>query len=192
MPTLNQKKDDTTSSLTKCHLSNEERNFTKEKIMAIKSVKTIQEGFEQDKADYWAMRDGLLLKHKGKWIAIHKGKVVAVGDDMISIMDEALTEDGYAYVNKLGEEDKIIIRNRRVKFAYDESYSPTSMPLITATLYNFNQSHSKVCHEVIPDTGADLTCLPIGDCNQIGIFRFPYYLGISHAFGGESRQTITV
>ena len=81
--------------------------------MTTKDIKTIQEGFEQDKRDYWAIREELLPKLKGKWVAVHKGKVVAVGDDMISIMDKALSEDGYAYVNKLGEEDKIIIKSRR-------------------------------------------------------------------------------
>jgi hypothetical protein len=157
--------------------------------MTIKNIKTIQEGFEQDKRDYWTMREELLPRLKGKWIVVHKGKVVTVGDDMISIMDKALSEDGYAYVNKLGEEDKIIIKSRRVEFAYDQSYSPTPMPLVTATFYNFDQSRSKRCSDAIPDTGADLSCLPLADCHQIDLFRFPYYSGISYAFGGGFRQT---
>jgi len=143
--------------------------------MAAEDIKTIQEGFEQDKRDYWAMREEILPKLKGKWVAVHKGKVVAVGDDMISIMDKALSGDGYAYANKLGEEDKIIIKNRRIEFAYDRSYAPTPMPLVTATFYNFDQSRSKRCSDAIPDTGADLSCLPLADCHQIDLFRFPYY-----------------
>ena len=158
--------------------------------MTTKDIKTIQDGFEQDKRDYWAMREELLPKLKGKWVAVHSGKVVAVGDDMISIMDKALSEDGYAYVNKLGEEDKIVIKSRRIEFAYDQNYSPTPMPLVTATFYNFDQSRSKRCSDAIPDTGADLSCLPLADCYQIDLFRFPYYSGVSHAFGGGIRQTI--
>ena len=131
--------------------------------MTTKDIKTIQEGFEQDKRDYWTMREELLPKLKGKWVAVHNGDVVAVGDDMISIMDKALSEDGYAYVNKLGEEDKIIIKSRRVEFAYDQNYSPTSIPIATATFYNFDQSRSKRCSNAIPDTDADLSCLPIPD-----------------------------
>ncbi|MBM3238017.1 hypothetical protein FJZ31_17135 [Candidatus Poribacteria bacterium] len=157
--------------------------------MTAKDIKTIQEGFEQDKRDYWTIREELLPKLKGKWVAVHKGNVVAVGDDMISIMDKALSEDGYAYVNKLGEEDKIIIKSRRIEFAYDQSYSPTPIPIVTATFYNFDQSRSKRCSNAIPDTGADLSCLPIVDCHPIDLFRFPYYSGISYAFGGGTRQT---
>ncbi len=79
----------------------------------------IQEGFDADKEAYWSMRDELLAKYRGKWVAIHKGRVVAVGDDLISIADEAIRDDGYAYTNKVGDEDKIVVMKRRRKFAYD-------------------------------------------------------------------------
>ena len=87
----------------------------------------IQEGFDADKETYWSMRDELLAKYRGKWIAVHKGRVVAVGDDPVSIMDEAICEDGYAYTNKVGEEEKIIVRKRRRKFNY-AIVEPTSEP----------------------------------------------------------------
>jgi hypothetical protein len=35
-----------------------------------------------------------------------------VGDEPLAIMDQALADDGYAYTNKVGEEDKIVIRQR--------------------------------------------------------------------------------
>jgi hypothetical protein len=76
----------------------------------------VEQGFEQDRQDYWAMREELLAKYPGKWVAVHKGRVVAVGDDPLSLMDHALAEDGYAYTNKVGAEDKIVIRQRRVSF----------------------------------------------------------------------------
>jgi hypothetical protein len=72
----------------------------------------VEKGFEQDRLDYWAMRDELLAKYAGKWVAVHKGSVVAVGDEPLAIMDQALASDGYAYTNKVGEEDKIVIRQR--------------------------------------------------------------------------------
>ena len=70
-------------------------------------LKQIDEGFKRDEQDYWNMRSELLKKYKGKWVAIHKGRVVAFSDDIIEIIQEALTEDGYAYTNKVGEEDKL-------------------------------------------------------------------------------------
>lgn len=76
----------------------------------------VERGFEQDRQDYWAMRGELLAKYSGKWVAVHRGRVVAVSDDPLSIMEQALAEDGYAYTNKVGEEDKIVVRQRWVTF----------------------------------------------------------------------------
>lgn len=148
----------------------------------------VEKGFEQDRRDYWALRDELLRKYAGKWVAVHKGRVVAAGDDPLSIMEQALSEDGYAYTNRVGEEDKIVIRQRRVLFPYDDTYSPTALPRISATLHNFPQTKSKTVTDAIPDTGADVTCLPADDCQELELFLFPYYTGISHPFGGTRRQ----
>ena len=79
----------------------------------------VENGFEQDRQDYWAMRDKLLTQYPGKWVAVHKGRVVSVADDPLSIMEQALAEDGYAYTNKVGDEDKIVIRQRRNLTSYD-------------------------------------------------------------------------
>ena len=119
---------------------------------------TVEKGFEQDRLDYWAMRDELLAKYPGKWVAVHKGRVIAVADDPLSIMEQAVAEDGYAYTNKVGDEDKIVIRQRRVSFPYDDSYSPTPLPRVAAVLYNFRQTKRKNVSDAIPDTGADVTC----------------------------------
>ena len=148
----------------------------------------VEEGFEQDRQAYWEMREELLAKYSGKWVAVHKGRVVAVGDDPLSIMEQALAEDGYAYTNKVGEEDKVVVRQRRVSFPYDASYAPTPIPRIRAVLHNFPQTKSKTVTDAIPDTGADVTCLPGDDCQELELFLFPYYLGISHPFGGVSRH----
>ncbi len=42
--------------------------------------------------------------------------------------------------------------------------------------------------DAIPDTGADVTCLPVDDCQDLDLFLFPYYSGISHPFGGVRRR----
>ena len=81
------------------------------------------------------MRGELLRKYAGKWVAVHRGRVVAAGNDPLSIMEQALSEDGYAYTNRVGEEDKIVVRQRRVLFPYDDTNSPTALPRISATLH---------------------------------------------------------
>ena len=105
---------------------------------------------------------------------MHNGQVVAAGGDPLSIMEEALAKDGYAYTNKVREEDKIVIRQRRIAFAYDETYSPTAMPRVTATVHNFAQPKSKTVTDAIPDTGADVSCLSVGDCQDLDLLRFPF------------------
>lgn len=149
--------------------------------------KVVEQGFEQDRQAYWAMRKELITQYAGQWVAVHKGRVVVVGNDPLSIMEQALAEDGYAYMNKVGEEDQIVVRQRRVSFPYDETYSPTPIPRITVTLHNFARTKSKTVTDAIPDTGADVTCLPVDDCQELELFLFPYYAGISHPFGGASR-----
>jgi predicted aspartyl protease len=148
----------------------------------------VEKGFEQDRQDYWAMRDQLLIKYPGKWVAVHKGRVVSVGDEPLSIMEPALAEDGYAYTNKVGDEDKIVIRQRRVSFPYDATYSPTPLPRVAAVMHNFQRTKSKAVVDAIPDTGADVTCLPMDDCQDLDLFLFPYYRGVSHPYAGASRS----
>jgi len=118
------------------------------------------------------MRDELLAKYTGKWVAVHKGRVIAVADEPLSIMEQALAEDGYAYTNKVGDEDKIVIRQRRVSFPYDDSYSPTPLSARRTVLRNFSQTKSKTVTDAIPDRGADVTCLPMNDCQDLDIFSF--------------------
>ena len=63
-----------------------------------------------------------------------------MADEPLAIMDQALAGDGYAFTNKVGEEDKVVIRQRRVAFSYDDTYSPTPLPRLAAVLHNFPQT----------------------------------------------------
>ena len=99
-----------------------------------------------------------------------------------------LAEDGYAYTNKVGDEDKIVIRQRRVSFPYDDAYSPTPLPRLAAVFHNFPRTTSKTVTDAIPDTGADVTCLPMDDCQDLDLFLFPFYTGVSHPFAGVRRS----
>lgn len=155
-----------------------------------KELAVAHAGFEADKQSYWKMRPDLLMKYPGKWVAVHKGQVVAVGDDLISIVGEATREDGYAYTNKVGDEDKIIVRKRRRKFNYDKSYAPTALPRISMKFSNPAFSKNQTWDDIIPDTGSDLSSLPNEDCEKLELFRFPYFQGTSHSFGGVSRQSV--
>lgn len=45
--------------------------------------------FEKEKQAYWTMRDKLLQQYKGKWVAVVNEQVVAIGDKMSKVMEEA-------------------------------------------------------------------------------------------------------
>jgi hypothetical protein len=113
-----------------------------------------------------------------------------VGDDLVSIIDEAIREDGYAYTNKVGDEDKVIVTKRRRKFSYDTNYVPNAMPQVGAKFSNPVLTVSQVWHNVIPDTGSDLSSLPADDCERLDLYRFPLFQGLSHSYGGQSHPTI--
>lgn len=158
--------------------------------MGRERLKEIEEGFRKDEQDYWKMRDELFKKYKGKWVAVHKGRVVACGDDMIELIQASLKEDGYAYTNKVGDEDKLRFKRRRVSFAYNTDYSPSALPQVRVKFSNYFRTASKVYDDVIPDTGADITCLPFDDCEQIDLYVSPYARGLSERYAQEGVREV--
>ena len=68
--------------------------------------------FQEDENFYNSIGDLLLREKKGKWVAVHDRKVVAVADNLDSLLRltfEAV--EGPCYVNRVGEEQ---IVGRRV------------------------------------------------------------------------------
>ncbi len=116
-----------------------------------------QEQFEREKQAYFAMRDELLQKYFGKWVAIVDGKVAALGDQMSKVAAEAFQKTGKAimFVTCIGKEDTVLkVRRFGVGF-YDPSFAPP-MPMISASISDpYRQRHTEVI--TIVDTGADLT-----------------------------------
>jgi len=155
--------------------------------MADVDTQTAQEGFEQDQKAYWEMWDELLKVYPGKWVAVHKAKIVAIADTLLGVAEEGAKEDGYAYCNCVGKEDEIVVVKRRLQFSYDLTYAPTALPRITAHFMDPIRSLKRTFTNVIPDTGCDLTCLPIQDCQALDLFRFPIFSGRSRSFGGTLR-----
>jgi predicted aspartyl protease len=119
---------------------------------------------------YLRMRAGLLAKHRGHWVAIDKGQVVAAGPKLMEVMEAASVNGGHPYIALLGGEDAVVFRVRRAVFPYDASYQPFALPRLTATFWNHAETHSQQRLDVIPDTGADVCVLPDTDCKAIDLF----------------------
>jgi len=48
----------------------------------------LTEAYLTNEKVYWQQREDLLRRLANKWVAVHNGQVVAVGEDMATVMDE--------------------------------------------------------------------------------------------------------
>lgn len=153
----------------------------------------LTEAYLANEKVYWQQREQLVQRLANKWVAVHNGQVVAVGEDMATVMDE-VGKQGLcdAYIEKVGGESDTVftIRHRReIGFAYDSSYIPP-IPRIEVKFLNFQQSHHATYTDVIPDTGADNTVLPFGDCAAASIFSSPFYSSFSRGIDSVPTPTL--
>lgn len=112
---------------------------------------------------YLQMRDSLLPRFRGQWVAVHEGKVIAADSQLLTVTEAAAAARGHPYIALVGAEEQVVFRVRRVVFAYDRACQPFPLPRVTATYWNHAESHSQTRADVIPDTGADLSVLPDSD-----------------------------
>ena len=127
------------------------------------------ESFKQDEEEYWQMREKLLKQYRGKWVAFHQKEILSSGNNLSQVTLEAFQKSNRgAFITKVGEEDKIITKIRfRKEFDYDMEYEPFPLPQAQVKFYSFEKTMSKAYQRVIPDTGADTTCLPTKDCQSL-------------------------
>jgi hypothetical protein len=153
----------------------------------------LTEAYLENEKVYWQQREQLVRRFANKWVAVHNGQVVTVGEDMATVMDE-VGKQGLcdAYIEKVGGESDTVftIRQRReIGFPYDSSYTPP-IPRIEVKFLNFQQSHHATYADVIPDTGADNTVLPFGDCAAVSIFSSPFYSSFSRGIDSAPTPTL--
>jgi hypothetical protein len=147
------------------------------------------EQFAAEEDAYWRLRDDLLRQHRGKWVAIVEGKVVAVGDRMNSVAAEAyrVTGSRVKFVACVGKED-FQVRVRQVLGWFDMDYDP-ALPL-TGLAVASPDGATEVATQALVDTGADISVLTSSTADSAGLWSFPsgwaYVGGI--AGGGERRM----
>jgi len=127
----------------------------------------LNDDFRENETFYWKTRASLIKKYRGRWIAIHKGKVITAGEDIFNVMQQVGKQKCHAYITKVGNENQIVFKNRRIEFDYDTEYPEFALPQAHVTFSNFSQSASQKFEDVIPDTGSDGTGLPLDDCKAI-------------------------
>jgi predicted aspartyl protease len=124
----------------------------------------------KNEAAYWKLRPKLLRRFRGKWVVIFGRGVVAQAETPMDALDEANKFGRDAYVDQVGEEDRVKFRIRRVQFPYDSSYAPP-LPRAEVGFSDFRGRNEQTLGEVIPDTGADCSALPKSDLQSLGILE---------------------
>jgi len=84
--------------------------------------------FIENEKHYWTIRDRLLRKYRGQWVAFHDGKIVATSLDISDLIEQVGKMGGHPYIAKVGEEDSLVFKVRRRGFSYDEEYRPFVLP----------------------------------------------------------------
>jgi hypothetical protein len=73
---------------------------------------------------YLRIRDSLLGPYRGQWVAVHDGKMIVAGTNLMEVMERASICGGHSYIALVGGEDAAVFRVRRAVFAYDQAYQP--------------------------------------------------------------------
>jgi len=159
------------------------------KGMSKEYKKYLHEDFLANEKHYWRMREELLRKYRGQWVAIHKGIVVASSEDVWKITEAVGKLGCHAYIAKVGEED-LAFKVRRREFAYDQTYRPFALPQAEVTFANYACTSVRLYSDVIPDTGADLSMLPEQDCLDIDLFGSPYFSTLTRGVVGPGLSVL--
>jgi hypothetical protein len=62
--------------------------------------------FLENEESYWRVRESLLTRYRGKWVAVRAGQVVAEADDVLTILDLVAGLDGHPYIALVGDEGR--------------------------------------------------------------------------------------
>jgi hypothetical protein len=118
--------------------------------------------WRKNEADYWAVRESLLERHRGRWIGFADGRVVAEGGSPVQVLHEAFEVASHPYVTCVGDE-YAPCQLRRSSFPYDAAYPGEPLPLVEVEFRPVSGTPGIPFDRVIPDTGADSTALPWAD-----------------------------
>jgi hypothetical protein len=129
-------------------------------------AKQIHPDRRKNEADYWAVRDQLLVQYRDQWIGFADGRVVASGTSPVAVFHEAEATGLHPFFICVGREEEPC-RIRRVTSPYDTHYPGEPLPVISVEFRHASGSPGVVFDRMIPDTGADATVLPWADCQTL-------------------------
>jgi len=89
----------------------------------------LSEAYLANERAYWQQREQLVQRFANKWVAVHNGQVVTVGEDMATVMDE-VGKQGLcdAYIEKVGGETDTFFQSGNVLRLASPMIAPISRP----------------------------------------------------------------
>lgn len=72
--------------------------------------KMSQAAFLREQEAFERLKPGLLAEHRGKYVVIHDGKVFAIGDNEMELIERAYDELGYVplYVGLIEDQEPVV------------------------------------------------------------------------------------
>jgi hypothetical protein len=152
-------------------------------------ARQVHPDWRKNEVAYWAVRDQLLGQYQGQWIAFADGIVVAAGKRPVTVSHAANKVTQHAFVTCVGFEDRPY-RMRRTAFAYDTTYPGEPLPIVRAEFRRHSGTPGILFDEVIVDTGADTTALPLVDCQQLQLNLAQGNPAVMTGMGGGYANTV--
>jgi hypothetical protein len=143
----------------------------------------------KNETEYWSVRDRLLDQYRDQWIGFADGKVIASGKSPVTVFHAAEATGLHPFIICVGREQEPC-RIRRVTFPYDANYPGEAMPVITVEFRHTQGQLGVVLDRVIPDTGADASVLPWGDCQLLRLTPSMGVQGLISGVAGGSAATL--
>jgi len=153
----------------------------------------VKRKFDLEKEAYWAMRNELLKKYEGKWIAIVDGEVAAVGETSSEVVEKAskVRMSGPIYINKVGEEKNVVRRYRKYgkSWPYDMDYDPPA-PVVKGSLLKFDESLMVKEDKLLLDTGSDGSAFSETICESLNAYEDPIGIFMVSGLGARAEERV--
>lgn len=149
----------------------------------------IPQEWQDNEAEYWAVRDTLLPQYRDRWIAFANGRVIVSGTSAVDVLHAAQASGAHPFVTCVGREQEPT-RMRRAIFAYDSTYPHEALPVIPVEFRPQAAAPGPVYERVIPDTGADASALPWADCVRLSLDPRSGVPGLIGGVGSTAAATV--
>jgi hypothetical protein len=146
--------------------------------------------YKNEKA-YWSVRNGLLDRYKGQWVAFADDAVIASGSSAVDVLMTGQASGKHPFIIRVGHEDEPS-RIRRVSFPYDKGYGGEALPVLEVEFRPASGAPGVMFNQVIPDTGSDTSLVPWVDFQRLQGGATVATPSMVQGVGGTPMQTLVL